>query len=126
MARMTTTVAATGAALFLAATPASAGTDVYVATSDPWDSGTASFRAYGESVTVCDNRSDGKRAVAHLIWTDSRASHYERVDDANGSNNGCVTRDFEIGEGIRVSLQVCLRDGYSGTPQYCTTKRGTA
>ncbi|MFC8220237.1 hypothetical protein ACFUTY_18950 [Streptomyces sp. NPDC057362] len=114
------------AAVMFAAGPASAGTDIYVDTTDPFNSAAAGFTAYGEVFTVCDNRSDGKRASAHISWIGSSASYWIPLEDANGSGNSCARKDLSIPEGESVTVQICVKDGANGTPQYCATKHGVA
>ncbi|MFE9168440.1 hypothetical protein ACFYNZ_02750 [Streptomyces kebangsaanensis] len=114
------------AAVMFAAGPAAAGTDVYVDTTDPFNGGAAGFVADGEIFTVCDNRADGMRASGHIGWIDSKASHWVPLEDANGANNSCARKDLSIGEGITVTVEICLKDGANGTPKYCATKRGKA
>ncbi|MBN0043919.1 hypothetical protein JS756_07300 [Streptomyces actuosus] len=119
-------LAAGAAAVILAAGPAAAGTDVYVDTTDPWNSAAAGFHAYGEIFTVCDNRADGMRASGHIGWLDSKASHWVPLEDANGANNSCARLDLEIPEGKTVTVEICVKDGAKGTPKYCAIKRGVA
>ncbi|MFF9404396.1 hypothetical protein ACF1B0_02510 [Streptomyces anandii] len=119
-------VIAGAAAVMFAAGPAAAGTDVYVDTTDPWNSAAAGFAADGELFTVCDNRADGMRASGHIGWTDSSASHWVPLEDTNGANNSCARKDLSIGEGIAVTVQICVKDGADGDPEYCATKRGKA
>ncbi|WP_143204113.1 hypothetical protein [Streptomyces kebangsaanensis] len=114
------------AAVMFAAGPAAAGTDVYVDTTDPFNGGAAGFVADGEIFTVCDNRADGMRASGHIGWIDSKASHWVPLEDANGANNSCARKNLSIGEGITVTVEICLKDGANGTPKYCATKRGKA
>ncbi|KUO23013.1 hypothetical protein [Streptomyces dysideae] len=115
---------ATGAAaVMFAAGPAVAGTDIYVDTTDPFSGGAAGFKADGEIYTVCDNRSDGMRASAHIGWIDSSASHWIKLEDTNGSGNACARMNLEIAEGESVAIEVCLKNGANGTPKYCATDR---
>ncbi|KUL25280.1 hypothetical protein ADL12_35470 [Streptomyces regalis] len=116
-------LAAGAAAVMFAAGPAVAGTDSYVNTTDPFNGGAAGFVANGEIFTVCDNRSDGMRASAHIGWIDSSASHWIKLEDANGSGNSCAKLNLAIGEGEAVTIEVCLKDGANGTPRYCATDR---
>ncbi|MDH6227425.1 hypothetical protein [Streptomyces sp. MJP52] len=118
-------LAAGAATVMLAGGPAAAA-DFWVTTSDPWGGGYAKFEEYGEVVTVCDNRSDGLRARAELVWIDSSASHYLWVEDTNGTGNDCARLNASVGEGVSVSVTVCLKDGANGTKQWCQTGRGTA
>ncbi|MFJ9538047.1 hypothetical protein ACIRPX_12385 [Streptomyces sp. NPDC101225] len=117
---------AAGAAIVFAAGPATAGTDVYVDTTDPFNSAAAGFKAYGEIFTVCDNRADGMRASGHIGWTDSSASHWVPLEDTNGANNSCARKDLSIGEGIPVTVQICVKNGANGDPKYCAIKHGKA
>ncbi|GAB2773868.1 hypothetical protein GCM10027073_03220 [Streptomyces chlorus] len=113
-------------AVLFAAGPAAAGTDVYVDTTDPFNGGAAGFVAEGEIFTVCDNRADGMRASGHIGWLDSKASHWVPLEDADGAGNACGRKNLSIGEGITVTVEICLKDGANGTPKYCATKRGKA
>ncbi|CAL9562338.1 hypothetical protein [Streptomyces sp. enrichment culture] len=119
-------VVAGAATVMLASAPAAAGTNVFVATTDPFNGGGAGFHADGEIFTVCDNRADGMRASGHIGWIDSKASHWIKLEDANGSGNSCARKNLSIGEGISVTVQICLKDGAKGTAKYCATKRGKA
>ncbi|WP_225822449.1 hypothetical protein [Streptomyces naphthomycinicus] len=118
--------ATAAAAMLFAAGPASAGTDVYVDTTDPWNAAAAGFASDGEVFTVCDNRSDGLRAGGHIGWTDSSASHWVPLEDTNGAGNSCARKDLSIGEGIKVTVEICVKDGADGDPKYCATKSGKA
>jgi hypothetical protein len=117
---------AAGTAVILAAGPAIAGTDVYVDTTDPFNSGAAGFHAEGELFTVCDNRADGMRASGHIGWTDSAASHWVPLEDTNGANNSCATKNLAIGEGITVTVEICVKDGANGDPKNCAIEHGKA
>ncbi|MFE7891443.1 MULTISPECIES: hypothetical protein [unclassified Streptomyces] len=120
-------LAAAGAAVVLAAGPASAGTDISVHTTDPWQSGTAGFKANGDSVTVCDNRADGMRATAVFVYTGAHISERVKISDTNGSGNSCATKAFDIPEGNRVLLSVCVQNGADGALKYCSdSKEGKA
>lgn len=114
------------AAVMIASGPAAAGTDIYVNTTDPYNSAAAGFKAYGEVFTVCDNRSDGKRASAHIGWVGSSASYWIKLEDTNGAGNSCARKDLSIAEGETVTVKICIKDGANGAEQYCATKRGTA
>ncbi|MFF7736700.1 hypothetical protein [Streptomyces sp. NPDC007984] len=118
-------IAGAAAALF-AAGPAAAGTDVYVDTTDPFNSAAAGFKAEGEVFTVCDNRADSKRASGRIIWIDSNGSHAVPLDDANGAGNSCGRKDLSIGEGISVTVEICIRNGARGDKEYCASKNGKA
>ncbi|MFF2020418.1 hypothetical protein ACFVW2_01200 [Streptomyces sp. NPDC058171] len=114
------------AALMFAAGPAVAGTDVYVDTTDPFNGGAAGFASNGDIFTVCDNRSDGLRASGHIGWSTPQQSYWIPLEDANGSGNPCARTDLSIAAGKRVTVQICLKDGAAGTPQYCATEHGVA
>ncbi|WP_328428376.1 hypothetical protein [Streptomyces sp. NBC_00443] len=120
-------VAAAGAAAILAASPASAGTNVSVHTTDPWHAGAAGFMANGDEVTVCDNRSDGKRATAIFVYTGRHSSEKVNISDTNGAGNSCAVKKFDIPEGNRVLLEVCVQDGANGALRSCSgDKEGKA
>ncbi|MEU2913173.1 hypothetical protein ACWCQ0_07395 [Streptomyces massasporeus] len=106
--------------------PAAAGTDAQVDTTDPFNSAAAGFKADGEVFTVCDNRADGKPASGRIIWTDSNGSHAIPPDDANGAANSCARNDLPIGEGISVTVEICIRNGARGDQEYCASKNGKA
>ncbi|MFV2119679.1 hypothetical protein ACE14D_15045 [Streptomyces sp. Act-28] len=120
-------ITAAGAAVVFAASPASAGTNVSVQTTDPWVSGAAGFQADSETVTVCDNRADGMRATATFVYTGSTSSQRVEISDTDGAGNACASRKFSIPEGNRVLLSVCVQDGANGAAKYCSnTKEGKA
>lgn len=130
--RIRTTVAAVVAAassLVLAAPHAHAATgDFNVYTTDPGDPAAfAWWHPYGEHWGVCDDEKDGKRAIAQLKDLDAGVQ-YGLVDDT-GYDNTCAAagNDFNIAEGHRIALRVCLRDGALGDFSYCSAwKYGTA
>lgn len=68
---------------------------------------------------VCDGGTpDGLRAVGILEW----GSYSREVQDASGSGGLCNTGNVSIpraGSGIRVTIWSCLRNGATGTLQYC-------
>ncbi|MCT7355968.1 hypothetical protein N4P33_28015 [Streptomyces sp. 15-116A] len=114
------------AAVLFAAGPAAAGTDVYVDTTDPFNSAAAGFKADDEIFTVCDNRADGMRASGRIGWIDSKASHWIPLEDANGSGNSCARKNLEIPEGEKVTVQICVRNGANGDEKHCAIKHGKA
>ncbi|MEU8081942.1 hypothetical protein AB0B31_41585 [Catellatospora citrea] len=116
------------AGVLFSASPAHAGVDISVKTTDDNPGGSAHFNDLGEYFNVCDDQVDGKRAVAWLEWYSGGFFHSAKVEDANGGNNGCVLYpyDIEIAEGNTVWLTVCLQDGANGTPVFCRTQSGTA
>ncbi|MFJ7177763.1 hypothetical protein ACIQXA_15495 [Streptomyces massasporeus] len=114
------------AATMFAAGPAAAGTDVYVDTTDPFNSAAAGFKADGEIFTVCDNRADGKRASGHIGWLSPKASYWVPLEDTNGANNSCARKNLDIAEGTTVTVQICVQDGANGDPKSCAIKRGKA
>lgn len=122
-------VAATVLSVVLVAPHAQAATgDFNVYTTDPGDPAAfAWWHPYGEHWGVCDDEKDGKRAIAQLKDLDAGVQ-YGIVDDT-GYDNTCetATNDFNIPEGHRISLRVCLRDGALGDFSYCSAwKNGTA
>lgn len=87
------------------------------------------YAAVGGSTAVleaCDmGPGDSRRAVT-IISTD--AGGYYEVQDANGSNNSCVTDFFADAEliysGLGYIMFSCIQNGSTGTPYNCTQKRG--
>ncbi|MEU6081957.1 hypothetical protein [Streptomyces sp. NPDC047108] len=122
--RLAAAIGAAAAAVLLVSSPAVAGTDIYVNTTDPFNGGAAGFYSDGEIFTVCDNRSDGMRAIGHIFWQDSNGSHWVPVEDTNGSGNSCARKNLSIGEGEKVSVEICLQNGSSGDKKYCAIDRG--
>ncbi|MFH0520098.1 hypothetical protein ACHBTE_23355 [Streptomyces sp. M41] len=123
---LSSSVIAGAAAVVFAASPASAGTDVYVNTSDPWNAAAAGFAANDELFTVCDNRGDGMRASGHIGWLSPQMSYWVPLQDANGAHNSCARKNLDIAEGTTVTVQICIRNGANGEDRYCETKRGKA
>jgi hypothetical protein len=118
---------AAGACLILAAPPATAATgDIMVYTTDAGHPAAfAWFYPYGEAWGVCDDQADGKRAIAQL--KDLTAGvQYGLVDDT-GYDNTCAraNTDFNITDGHRVALRVCLRDGALGPITACSAWKET-
>ena len=64
---------------------------------------------------VCDEEKDGKRAIAQL--KDLNAGVQYGLVDHTGNDNTCVAAatGFNITDGHRIALRVCLRDGRSRT-----------
>ena len=125
-----TSVAAALAAascLILAAPPAMAATgDIMVYTTDPGHPAAFGwFHPYGEAWGVCDDQADGKRAIAQLKDIDGGVQ-YGLVDDT-GYDNTCAKADtgFNITDGHRVALRVCLRDGALGPITDCSAWKYT-
>ncbi len=109
-------------------TPAYAGTSIgsiYTTDSGP-KGGKALFYHKGDTIYVCDIQADGLRAWAQLeYWDANKNRKYAYVQDADGSNGNCHSNtNFDVPEGTRVFLKVCLRDGPTGPLRYCST--GTA
>ncbi|WP_406733209.1 hypothetical protein [Streptomyces sp. NBC_01794] len=116
-----TLTAATGAALIFAGTPAFAGSSIQVETTN--GAGAASFHSTGETVTVCDFAPDGKRVTAYISAFEPSVDWTDSVSNAKGSGGGCVSRDFNIAEGSRVLLRVCLQDGSGGPLSNCSSRK---
>jgi hypothetical protein len=121
--RVKTVVAAFAASsLILFAPPASAAEgDFEVYTTDPGDPAAfAWWHPYGEHWGVCDDEKDGKRAIAQL--RDATAGYLYTLADVTGYDNTCARAetDFNIAEGHRIALRVCLRDGPTGDFEYCS------
>lgn len=129
MRTRTTAVAALAAAacIVLAAPSATAATgDIMVYTTDAGHPAAfAWFHPYGEAWGVCDDQKDGKRAIAQL--KDLTAGvQYGEVDDT-GYDNTCARANvnFNITDGHRVALRVCLRDGVLGPFSSCSAWKYT-
>lgn len=110
--------------LFAAPSATAAPGDFDVYTTDPGDPAAfAWWRPYGEHWGVCDDEKDGKRAIAQL--KDLTAGiQYGLVDDT-GYDNTCARANigFNIPDGHRISLRVCLRDGPTGPFSFCSAWR---
>lgn len=116
------TALATASCLVLTAAPASAATgDIMVYTTDPGHPAAfAWFHPYGEAWGVCDDQADSRRAIAQLKDV-TAGVQYGLVDDT-GYDNTCARANvrFNITDGHRVALRVCLRDGALGPITYCS------
>lgn len=114
--------------VFLASPASAAEGDITVYTTDPGDPAAfAWWHPYGEHWGVCDDEKDGKRAIAQL--KDVTAGVQYGIVDATGYDNTCrdAPNDFNITDGHRIALRVCLRDGDLGPFSYCSAwKYGSA
>ncbi|MET9920998.1 hypothetical protein ABZZ04_28535 [Streptomyces sp. NPDC006435] len=114
--------------LAVVSTAAYAGTNTYAVTTDDNPGGHVSFDHDGpgaeqEWINVCDDDSDGYRATVQASWSGGSI----RLDAAGGKGTCKSTgSSFNIPEGKKVTLTVCLRNGYSGSPKFCATTSGTA
>lgn len=104
--------------------PGALGTSVTAYTTDVNPGGKGVFEDYGEHLKACDVGSDGYRAVAYLYWIEGGYEHLAWRHDADGANGNCLDNNLEIGEGVYVQLQVCLRDGANGADVFCSAWRG--
>lgn len=101
------------------AAPASAaprGADIDVATTDDNPGGRAHFEADGDDLRVCDQDSDGLRAVAKLgsnPW----------VAETRGAGH-CSDFGYDLVEGAGIKLEICLQKGSSGARQFCRSAWG--
>ncbi|MER6331598.1 hypothetical protein ABT298_20140 [Streptomyces sp. NPDC001034] len=102
------------AALVMGASPAFASWSGSVTTTDSHDGGYAHYEASNKTVAVCDHSSDGMRAVA-------RIGSAPWFADANGNNNVCVSKKFDLTKDMNYKLEVCLQDGASGPRKYCNS-----
>lgn len=127
--RMVAVVAFAAVSLVLGATPAIAAPgDFTVYTTDPGHPAAfAWWHPYGEHWGVCDDQEDGKRAIAQL--KDVTAGVQYGIVDDTGYDNTCrqAPTDFNITDGHKIALRVCLRDGALGPFSYCSAwKNGSA
>jgi len=118
---------AAASCLVLTAAPATAATgDIMVYTTDPGHPAAFGwFHPYGEAWGVCDDQADSRRALVQL--KDLTAGvQYGLVDDT-GYDNTCARANvnFNITDGHRVALRVCLRDGALGPITYCSAWKYT-
>ncbi|MER5972797.1 hypothetical protein ABT112_24205 [Streptomyces sp. NPDC002055] len=109
---------AAAAAVLLVSSPASAGTNAFVKTTDPFNGGAAGYHASNDTFTVCDNRADGLTASGHIGWSSRAGSYWIPVTDKS-SGNACVRKKLNIPNGLRVSIKICLQGD-----RYCATKYG--
>ena len=80
---------------------------------------------YGEAWGVCDDQADSRGAIAQL--KDLTAGvQYGLVDDT-GYDNTCARANvlFNITDGHRVALRVCLRNGALGAITSCSAWKYT-
>jgi hypothetical protein len=116
--------AAAGAAFVMGVSPAMAGTDAIAYTNDAGWGGWAKFVSNGDRLDVCDTRADGKRVHGELLYRTSTGSYRQVVQDANGANNSCGSGSWNLPEGTKVTVRVCLKDGANGREEFCATKQG--
>ncbi|SCF56514.1 hypothetical protein GA0115254_100724 [Streptomyces sp. Ncost-T10-10d] len=92
-----------------------------------WGEATIDFG--NSSIEACDlGGKDGLRAVAMVSWTGMVDSPIE-AQDTNGSNgyercSGDLTF-WGPETGTAYTFKACLRDGATGTPQLCSTHKGS-
>ena len=103
---------------------AQAKSDVTVRTTDL--AGRATFFHLGEKLRVCDLKADGKRVAGRLLWADMKGSHHTLTEDKNGAGNTCAWQSFDIPEGTKVTIKVCLKKGARGIQEKCVLKQATA
>ncbi|MEV5123696.1 hypothetical protein AB0K49_13070 [Streptomyces decoyicus] len=113
--------------LAMVSTAAYAGSNTWALTTDDNPGGRAGFDHDGpgaeqEFIRICDQDDDGYRATVQASWSGGSL----RLDALG--NGKCVhTRpSFNIAEGKTVTIKVCLRKGYSGSPKFCASARGVA
>jgi hypothetical protein len=127
VAKVTGAIVGSGALLIGAvgpvapATAAASSRDSVARTLDDRPGGMAVFYSNDEILQVCDVQKDGLRVWGALYWEDSAGSHRVWIEDANGSNptTDCAVMDLNIAEGIRVTVEACLKDGANGERRYC-------
>jgi hypothetical protein len=120
-------LAAASCLILAAAPPATAATgDIMVYTTDAGHPAAfAWFHPYGEAWGVCDDQADSRRAIAQL--KDHTAGVQNGLVDSTGYDNTCARANvnFNITDGHRVALRVCLRDGALGPFSYCSAWKET-
>jgi hypothetical protein len=124
---------AASAGMVLTALPASAQTDTTVYSDDRNQAGMAWFKAEGEHFGICDRLSDGLGVRGQLTWTTGgvkytrtlwhHGGHWPDRPDLSCSEYG---PDFNIVEGTKVTLQVCLQKEKGAPLKYCDTDTGIA
>ena len=134
MAAAAVLTAATGLGTMLTGGVASAQTDTEVYSNDgSHPGGMAWFRAEGEHFGVCDRENDHLGVRGKLTWTDSAGAHERKVWHHSGHWEGRVdlscteySTDFNIPEGTKVYLQVCLQTEKGAPVKFCDTDTGIA
>jgi hypothetical protein len=106
-------IAASGAVVAMAATPASA--ILYGAGSAGLDSFTY-FESDGEILTSEDNHADGHGATAQ--WRYQGSSTINSYYNPNGAHN-TKTWNLSLPENRLIDIRACLQDGAGGTPWSC-------
>jgi hypothetical protein len=118
-------VAAAGAMIVGAATPAAAGENARARTTDANPGGEAYWIANGDTLKVCDIQHDGWGAYAearHFI--DRRTGLFELTWEDDGGDAGCDTEKFPQKEGNDVDIRVCLERPSKGqTFRFCSPWR---
>jgi hypothetical protein len=119
-------IAAASCLLLSAPSATAASGDIMVYTTDPGHPAAFGwFHPYGEAWGVCDDQADSRRAIAQL--KDLTAGvQYGLVDDT-GYDNTCARANvlFNITDGHRVALRVCLRNGALGAITSCSAWKYT-
>jgi hypothetical protein len=133
--RALTGLGATAAVLALSAAPAFAGTNVHLK-SHSEDCGILGcitiehadgyFYHDGDHWKVCDNYSDGDRAVLTVYWSDSAGNHQLKIQDTNGSGNSCATGHENLREGEKVIVRTWHQNGSGGAEKDARRAEATA
>ncbi|MFF5492977.1 hypothetical protein [Streptomyces aquilus] len=76
----------------------------------------------GDHWKVCDNYSDGDRAVLTVFWSDSTGDHQLKIQDTNGSGNSCGEGSKNLREGQKVIVRTWHQNGADGSEK--DAKRG--
>ncbi|TWV21421.1 MULTISPECIES: hypothetical protein [Streptomyces] len=113
-----------------------AGKNAYVDTADIFGifHGEAWFYHNGDTVKAHDLAKDGKRVVLRTWAYDPPAPGHMPPDsqiekrrlDVTGGTGSYGTANYNFPEGWRVRIQICLQDGYDGTPTQCEISYGVA
>jgi len=114
---------ASAALLLIGASPAFAGVDRTVRTSDDDPGGENSWISSGDNFRVCDVQEDGYR-VWGRAWKYSGGSWVILgTEEAANGNGTCTTWDgATLPSGTQIRIRACLRDGPSGTLVFCATR----
>jgi hypothetical protein len=101
----------------LVLTPSASARTGAIATSDGAPpGGVATFYDYGEHLKVCDNKSDGLRAISR--YTTSNDLNLHEIQAAGGKGD-CESVNLSIPEKGSITFDVCLRNGVSGALRSC-------
>jgi hypothetical protein len=81
------------------------------------------FQHDGEQISICDERSDGDRAVMQIGYSDSTGD-YVKMIQATGGLGDCTTYNWSAPEGESIWINVWHQNGSDGAKEDLT--RGSA